>query len=107
MDIVFGITGEEEMKRKTNKWQIVSIILLTLIVISILVWTYIKLERENYNKAYNDGVKDGGNYVMQNVATSQTQYGEIWITNGTTIQTIPITTICQNMIDAQQQEVRK
>ena len=76
-----------------NKWKIVALVLITLALLGALYYGAWAI----HNKAYNNGVKDGGNYVLQNVATSQTQYGEIWITNGTAITTMPITQICQNL----------
>ena len=99
MVIVFGNDGEKDMKQQTNnKWRnAFFIIVILIIILGIIYLVSIQVE-----KAYNNGIKDGGNYVLQNVATSQTQSGEIWITNGTAITTMPITKICQNLIDAQQ-----
>jgi TRAP-type C4-dicarboxylate transport system permease small subunit len=87
------------MKQQTNnKWEIISKILFIIIILAIVYIGIIQIQKNYYNK----GISDGVNQTIQDIALSQVQTGNILITNGTAITTIPITQICQNLIDAQQ-----
>ena len=90
------------MKQQTNnKWKLIAIALIATILISGIAYLDYKAMQEKYNKGYETGV----NQTIQEIALSQVQTGNILITNGTAITTIPITEICQNILDAQ--EVKK
>ena len=90
------------MKQQTNdKWKLIAIALIATILISGIAYLDYKAMQEKYNKGYETGV----NQTIQEIALSQVQTGNILITNGTTITTMPITQICQNILDAQ--EVKK
>jgi uncharacterized protein YpmB len=91
------------MKQQTNnKWR--NAFIATLIIVIVMVWVFLIIDYSS--NQYQKGISDGVNQTIQEIALSQVQTGNILITNGTAITTIPITTICQNMIDAQQ-EVKK
>jgi uncharacterized protein YpmB len=90
------------MKQQTNnKWR--NAFIATLIIVAIIVGGFLIINQ--WGKQYYNGIQYGVNQTIQEIALSQVQTGNILITNGTAITTMPITQICQNLIDAQ--EVKK
>jgi uncharacterized membrane protein len=93
----FAVDSIKE-KKKRNIWKEIAIGLIVLaIILGIIV-----LNMYSNNIGIDTGIKIGTEKTIQEIALSQVQTGNILITNGTTTITLPIRTICQNILDAQQ-----
>jgi hypothetical protein len=87
-----------KMKQQTNNiWREIAIALIIIIVFGFVLWGIKYLNNDNYQK----GISDGVNQTIQEIALSQVQTGNILVYNGSVVTTIPITQICQNILDAQ------
>ena len=84
--------------KKTNNWKVFGIVVILLALTGALYYGAWAIR----NDAYDVGVSYGSSYTLGYIASSQTQSGNIIITNGTAITTMPITQICKNLIDAQE-----
>jgi hypothetical protein len=90
------------MKQQTNNiWKEIAIGLIIIIFTLIICLAISKAIKDQKQLGYEIGV----NQTIQEIALSQVQTGNILVYNGTAITTMPITQICQNLIDAQ--EVKK
>jgi len=90
------------MKQQSNKWRWLAILLMIILAGGVLIGGIYQAMKDQKQLGYETGV----NQTIQEIALSQVQTGNILITNGTAITTMPITQICQNLINAQQ-EVKK
>ena len=92
------VEGDKNM----NIWKTVAIVLIALVVIGGLGFGFVKYS----NAKYNSGIVYGANITLNNIASQQTSSGNVLINNGTSLTSIPITKICQNLIAQAQNQQR-
>jgi uncharacterized protein YpmB len=82
------------MKQQTNnKWKWIAIVLFTIFLLAGAFSACYVIVKDKYDS----GISDGVNQTIQEIALSQVQTGNILITNGTAITTIPISNICRGL----------
>ena len=99
------------MKQQTNnKWR--NAFIATLIIVIVMVWVFLIIDYSS--NQYQKGISDGVNQTIQEIAYEQATSGNILLTKyimneqnenwsgNWKIYTMPITEICQNILDAQQ-----